>query len=104
MLLIEAIRYLAYPIPLPSATHGIQFSRQYRNAEKLVAVPGIEPGRQAPGGSPVKTKTDAVSASAKKKIRSAPMWPNSEVQRFPYIPFGTFPSSNYRLRGIVMGA
>jgi hypothetical protein len=49
MLLIEAIRHLADPIPLPSATHGIQFAREHRNTEKLVAVPGIEPGSQGPG-------------------------------------------------------
>jgi hypothetical protein len=104
MLLIEAIRHVADPIPLPSATHGIQFSRKHRNAEKLVAVPGIEPGSQGPGGSPLKTKAAAVSASAKKKTRSAPARPNGETQGFPYIPFRTSPSSNYRLRWIVRGA
>ena len=91
MLLIEAIRHVADPIPLPSATHGTQFSREHHNAEKLVAVPGIEPGSQGPGGSPLKTKADAVSASAKKKTRSAPARPNGETQGFPYIPFRTFP-------------
>src|SRR5216684_2180760 len=34
-----AIRHLADPIPLPSGTRGIQFTREHRNAEKLVAVP-----------------------------------------------------------------
>ena len=57
MLLIEAIRHLADPIPLPSATHGTQFSREHRNAEKLVPVPGIEPGSQGPGGSPLALET-----------------------------------------------
>ena len=104
MLLIEAIRHLADPIPLPSARHGIQFAREHRNAEKLVPVPGIEPGSQGPGGSPLKTKAGAVSASAKKKTRSVPTRPNGETQGFPYIPFRTFPPSNYRLRGIVRGA
>ena len=104
MLLIEAIRHVADPIPLPSATHGTQFSRKHRNAEKLVPVPGIEPGRQAPGGSPLKTKADAVSASAKKKIRGAPTRLNSEFRDSPTFLSVLSPSSNYRLRWIVMSA